>query len=82
MLSAETLLSYPYWKLQFTVNTDASNKQLGALISKNNKPIALFSRILSKPQHNYATTDKELLVIVQCLHQFLGIIFGYEISVF
>ena len=27
-------------------------------------------------------TDKELLVIVECLKQFCGIIFGYEINVF
>ena len=49
MVSAETLLSYPYWKLQFTVHTYASNKKLGAVISQNNKPIYLFYRKLSKP---------------------------------
>ena len=40
MVSAYTLLSYPYWKLSFTVPTDASDKQLGSVISQNNKPIA------------------------------------------
>ena len=33
-----------------------------------------------KPQHNYTTTDKELLTIVECLDQFLGILFGYKIN--
>ena len=37
MVSAETLLSYPYWKIPFTVHTDASEKQLCAVISQNNK---------------------------------------------
>ena len=64
MVSDETLLSYPDWKLPFTVHTDTSNKQLGAVISQNNKKIAFFSRKLSKPQRNYTTTEKELLAIV------------------
>ena len=58
MVSAETLLSYPYWKLQFTVRTDASAKQLGYVISQNNKSIELFSIILSQPRRNYTTTKK------------------------
>ena len=56
MVSAETLLSYPYWKLQFTVHTDAYDRQLGDVIIQNNKPIDFFSVILNKPQRNYTTT--------------------------
>ena len=82
MVSAETLLIYPHWKRPFIVHTDASDKQLGAVISQNNKPIAIFSRRLSKPQRNYTTTEKELLAIVECLKQCQGILFGYEINVF
>ena len=63
MLSADTLLIYPDWKLPFTVHTDASDKQLGAVISQNNKPITFFSRRLIKPHHNYTTTEKEPLAI-------------------
>ena len=37
---------------------------------------------LSKSNHNYATTEKELLAIVECLKEVRGIIFGYEINVF
>ena len=58
MVSAENLLSYPYWKMPFTVHTDASDKHLGSVISQNNKPIALFSRILIKPKRKYTTTKK------------------------
>ena len=81
-VSAETLLSYPDWKLLFIVHTDAYDKKLGAVISQNKKPIAFFSRRLSKPQRNYTKIEKELLAIVECLKQFQGIIFGYEINVF
>ena len=81
MVSAETLLIYTDWKLPFTVHTDASDKQFGAFISQNNNPIAFFSRRLSKPQRNCTTNEKEILAIVECLKQFRGILFGYEINV-
>ena len=82
MVSVETLLSYPYWKLPFIVHTDDSDKQLGAVISQNNKPIVFFSRILINPQRSYTTTEKEILVIVEFLKQLQGIFFGYEINLF
>ena len=50
MVSAETLLNYPDWTIPFTIHTDASDKQLGAVISQNDKPIAFFCRRLSKVQ--------------------------------
>ena len=65
MVSAETLLSYPDWKLTLTLHTAASDKQLGDVISKNNKHIDLLSRRLSMPQCNYTMTEKRLLAIVE-----------------
>ena len=64
MVSDENFLSYPYWTIPFTVHTDASDRQLSAVMSKNNKPITLFSIRLGQPQFNYTMTRKELLVIV------------------
>ena len=81
VVSAETLLSYPDQKLTFTVHTYASDKQVGAVIIQNNKTIAFFSRILSKPQRNYITTDKEILAVVECLKQLQGIVYVYKINV-
>ena len=68
--------------MPFTVHTDVSDKQLDTVISQNKKPTAFFSRILSKPQRNYTTNDKELLAIVEFLKQFQRILFGNEINVF
>ena len=67
MISTETLLNYTDWTIPFTVHTDASDQQLGAVISQNNKHISFFSRKLSKPQRNYTTPEKELILIVECL---------------
>ena len=82
MVSVEILLSYPECTVPFTYHTDASNKQLGYVISQNNKHIAFLSIILIKTQQNHTTTEKELLAIVGCFNQFPGILFGYVIIVF
>ena len=82
MISQEVFLTYQDWTSPFYVHTNASDKQLGAAISQNNKPIAFFSQRLSKPQRNYTTTEKELLSIIECLKQFCNILFGYEIHVY
>ena len=58
MVSAETLLSYPDRKLPLTDHTGASDKQLGAVVSQNNKPIDFFSGGLIQPQRNYTMTEK------------------------
>ena len=51
-------------------------------ISQDGKPIAFFSRRLSKSQRNYTTTEKELFSIVKSLKEFRNILFGYEINVY
>ena len=43
IISKETLLNYPDWTIPFTIHTDASDKQMGDVISQNNKPIAFLS---------------------------------------
>lgn len=82
MIATETLLTYPDWTKPFDIHTDASDKQLGAVISQEGKPLAFYSRTLSSAQKNYTTTEKELLSIVECLKQFRGVLFGYEINVY
>jgi hypothetical protein len=82
MVARETLLNYPDWSKPFEIHTDASDRQLGAVISQKGKPIAFFICRLLKAQRNYTTTEKELLSIVECLKQFRGILFGYQINVF
>ena len=64
MVYSGTMLSYPDWKLPFTVHTDASDNQFCSVISHNKKPLAFFSIMLSKPHRNYNTTEKELPTIV------------------
>ena len=64
MVSTRTLLSYPYWKIPFTLHTDTSDKQLGDVISQSNKPIELFSKGIINSQRNHTMNNSELLAIV------------------
>ena len=64
-LSKEVLLTYPDFSKPFDIHTDASDTQLGAVISQNNMPVAFYSRKLTNTQRNYTTTERELLAIVE-----------------
>ena len=50
MVSTYNLLNHAYCRTFFTVNTNASYKQLGAVIGQNNKPIDFLLGILTNPQ--------------------------------
>ncbi len=52
--------------------------QLGAVITQDNRPIAFFSRKLSKMQQKYSVTEIELLATVETLKEFKGMSWGQE----
>ena len=56
MVSSEILMDYPYQTITFILHTDDYDKQLGSVISNNNKPSEFFSGILIKSKSNYILT--------------------------
>jgi hypothetical protein len=60
-VSQETLLAFPDFEKEFHVYTYASNKQLGAVIMQEGKPLAFHSRKLNSAQTCYTTGEQELL---------------------
>ena len=76
LIAKETLLAYPNFNKKFTIHTDASDFQLGAVIMQEGKPLAFFSRKLTSAHRNYTTTEKELLSIVKTLKEFQNILSG------
>ncbi len=66
----------------FDIYTDASSTQLGAMITQDNRPIAFFSRNLSKMQQKYSVIEIELLAIVETLKELKGMLRGQDIKVF
>ena len=82
VIAREVLLAYPDFSKKFTIHTDASHYQLGAVISQEGKPIAFYSRKLNPAQTRYTTTERELLSIVETLKEYRTILLGHEIEVF
>lgn len=74
--------SQPDFTQEFYLQTDASNKAIGALLlQKNNETnklmlIYAWSRVLSPCETNYSTTDKELCAIVKSVEHFRHYLLG------
>jgi hypothetical protein len=78
----DVVLAYPDYSKVFEIYSDASSKQLGAVITQENRPIAFFSRKLSTTQCKYSVTKIELLAIVETLNEFKGMLWGQNVTVY
>jgi hypothetical protein len=81
-IAKDEVLAYPGYSKVFEIHTDASSKQLGAVITQDNRPIVFFSWKLSNTQHKYSITKIELLAIVKTLKKIKGMLWGQHIKVF
>ena len=81
-IACDALLAYPDYCEKFEIYTDASNSQIGSVITQRNRPLAFFSRKLSDTQKGYNTTKKELLAIVETLKEFKVMLWGQSIVVY
>jgi hypothetical protein len=79
-IAKEVVLAYPDFTKPFDIYTDASTKQLGSVITQENRPIAFFSRKLSGAQSKYTVTKLEVLAIVETLKEFNGMLWGQWIN--
>ncbi len=77
LLTAPTML-YPDPTRPFTVETDASDVGVGAVVSQcppgskdpsQLRPVGFFSKTLNQAQRNYTTTERECLAVVWILRQ-------------
>ena len=82
LISRDVILTYPDFSKEFKIYADASDRQLGAVITQDNKPLAFFSRKLNSAQRNYTTTERELLSIVETLKEFRNILLGQRVTVY
>jgi hypothetical protein len=73
-IAREIVMAYPDYSKVFEIYTDASSKQLGALITQENRPIVFFRWKLSATQCKYSVAKIELLAIVKTLKEFKGML--------
>ncbi len=81
-IAKEVVLAYPDFTKPFKIFTDAFTMQLVAVITQGNRPIAFFSRRLSKAQSKNSVTKIKLLAIGETLKEFQGILWGQTIKVY
>jgi len=82
VIARDVVLAYPDFDETFEIYTDASTRQLGAVITQKNRPIAFFSRKLTDTQRRYTVTEQELLAIVETLKEFKGMLWGQKIKIY
>ncbi len=76
------VLTYLDYSKVFEIYTDASSKQLGAVITQDNRPIVFFGWKLSNTQCKYSVMELELLAIVETLKEFKGMPWGQNKKVY
>ena len=80
VLVSPDVMAFPSESGQYILDTDASDKTIGAVLSQVQKGtervIAFGSHMLNRAERNYCVTDRELLVVkffvVQYKHYLLG----------
>ena len=58
IVTRDALIIYPYLNKRFDINTDASEFQIGEVISQDVKPIVFYSRKPTNLQQWYTWTEK------------------------
>lgn len=86
ILCSDKILILPDFESMFYLSTDACDYAYGAvleqLVDHEFRPIAYFSRNMSKAQRNYSTSEKELLAMVESIEHFHEYLYGRSFVVF
>jgi RNase H-like domain found in reverse transcriptase len=74
-MANDAFLRYPDHK-PFHIYCDASDLQLGTVITQEGASIAFYSRKLNKAQQHYNIGEKEMLSIVETLKEYRTMLYG------
>ena len=84
-LLSTPVLAYPHSAEPFVLDTDATNVDIGAVLSQvhngEKRVIAFYSRALSKPERNYCTKTRELLEVSRAIENYHHCLYGRKFTV-
>ena len=85
-ITQSPVLAYPNFDIDFILETDASVKGLGAVLSQPQSdgvlhPVAFASRSLSSTEGNYGVTELETLAVVWAMQHFQAYLYGHKVTV-
>ena len=85
-LTESPILAYPAFDKESVLETDASIKGLGAVLSQRQDdnrlhPIAYASRALNNAQKNYGITELETLAVVWSITHFHPYLYGHSVTI-
>jgi hypothetical protein len=85
-LISTSIIQHLDWQLPFKIMCDASDYVVGAVLSqskdKKKYVISYASKTLTGPQLNYATTEKELLVVIFAIEKFRSYLVGAKVIIY
>ena len=82
LLAKQVNLTYPNFSKPFEIYTDASTRQIGAVIQQGNHPLAFYCHKLTNTQTGYTVIKLKLLAIVETLQEYCTILLGHIIHIY
>ena len=82
MVTEAPILSYYNPSSPLAIQCNTSQKDVGAALVQNGKPVAYASFALSHAETRYAQIEKEMLLIVYALEKFNQLTFGRHVTVY
>ena len=83
-LVSTPVLARPDFSKRFTVQTDAIDESLGAVLTQQHDdgehPIVYISRVLSDTEKNYSATERECLALICAIKKFRRYLEGYNLT--
>ena len=75
------ILTIPDFTQLFTMETDASNKGLGAVLMQQGRPLAFLSQTLSDRSQKKSVYERELMAIVLTIQKWRHYLMGHKFTV-
>ncbi|MCO5576624.1 hypothetical protein L7F22_030439 [Adiantum nelumboides] len=80
-LASAPILAIVDPKKPFVVETDASDRAIGAVLLQDGRPIAFESKTLDKSQQNYSVYERELYAIIHALKKWRHYLYGAQFEI-